>query len=128
MPADHLWGGTWDYDLYLPDRLLFYVPGLDRATDPEKMTVRPDAYRFASVTTERIGSSNYIRPAWWTRNITEFAESLFPSRISYRGYFPSPEFDTPITEHADPAVFVPYVRAVAQRAVATFQALAPGAR
>lgn len=128
MPADHLWGGTWHYDLYLPDRLLFYVPGLDRATDPEKMTVRPDAYSFASVTTERIGGSDYTRPAWWTRNIAEFAESLFPSRISYRGYFPSPGFDTPITEHADPAVFVPYVHAVAHRAVATIQALAPGAR
>lgn len=127
MPVDHLWGGRWDYGLYLPDRLLFFVPGLGRSRGPERTAVRPDAYRFATVTTERIHNSGYTRPAWWTRTVAEFAESLFPSQIYYRADFPgAPQLDTPMTDHADPAVLVPYIEAVTERAVAAFRNLAPG--
>ncbi|MFD5203056.1 hypothetical protein ACFWM7_23570 [Streptomyces sp. NPDC058375] len=114
VPMDHLpTGGHWDYDLYLPQRMFF--------------TER----HLATVVKERIGSSGSTRPAWWLREFDEFAESLFPVRITYGpglGWIGSDEICTRITDHADPDVFVPYVRAVAHSAMTTFRALMPSPR
>jgi hypothetical protein len=121
IPVGHLPIGEWDYDLYLPRRILF--------TCPNARSVSPGDYKFATVTNERVGNSHYTRFAWWKRNIAEFAEDLFPVWITYRMTFPGyTEVRTRITDHAEPATFIPYVHAVAQRAVATFQALVPDPR
>ncbi|SFB48788.1 hypothetical protein SAMN05216266_113216 [Amycolatopsis marina] len=119
VPVDHLPSGNWDVDLclYLPDRMLF--------------TPTPfGEYQFATVVSERIGSSDYTRPGWWKRDIEEFAEDLFPDWVTYHTAFsgigPDEDLRIPFTDHADPAVFVPYVRAVAQQALAGVRALVPG--
>ncbi len=113
VPVDHLWRGDWHYDLHLPDRRVL-TPG------------RRGGYEFASVTSTEIGNATR-RCSWSTRGVREFADTLFPDRVSYHqpyGY-DAEDVAIPMTDHADPADFVPYVEAVAQRAVAAFRALAP---
>lgn len=114
MPVGHLWAGDWDYDLYLPHRKLF-TPS------------RSGRYQFATVTSEDIANGMARRYKWWTRDVEEFAEDLFPAWITYRerDRVYNKQVRTPITNHADPAVYVPYVQAVAQRAAAVFHALVP---
>ncbi|MEV4890405.1 hypothetical protein AB0K48_13540 [Nonomuraea sp. NPDC055795] len=111
MPVDRLQNGEWDYDLYLPDRRLF-------------ARAESGKYYLATLGIEHIGCSPYTRNAWQKWRIEEFAEDLFPTWIIYRR--PSAmesDIRLPIIDHADPAAFVPYVEAVAERAVSAFQAL-----
>lgn len=119
IPVGHLRDGKWDYDLYLPRRMLF--------TRPHSTAVSPGDYLFATVTNERVGNSDNTRPAWWKRDIAEFANDLFPVTITYRERYPRhTAVRTRIADHADPAVFIPYIQAVARRTAVTFQALVPG--
>ncbi|MFC4468927.1 hypothetical protein ACFPH6_31125 [Streptomyces xiangluensis] len=119
IPLGHLPSeGMWDFDLYLPDRVFF-----QRWWDGK--------YSFATASTKRMGgSSDHRLPVWLEASIEEFTEGLFPAWISY---WPEDSYHwgdvrTPIVDHADPAVYVPYVHSVAEHAVAAFrgfQALMP---
>jgi hypothetical protein len=113
-PVSHLPAGDWDYDLYLPDQMLF-TPSLG-------------TYQLATVTSQDIANGLARRYSWWARDVERFAEDLFPAWITYRERYGMyyRHVHTPITNHADPAVYVPYVQSVAQRAVAAFHALVPG--
>ncbi|MFF0110612.1 hypothetical protein [Streptomyces hirsutus] len=67
-----------------------------------------------------------IQTEWREESIKEFTKGLFPTRITYHVWgYPDAAVRTRITDHADPAAFMPYVHAVAQHVVAGFQALVP---
>ncbi|KAB1945558.1 hypothetical protein F8271_07815 [Micromonospora sp. ALFpr18c] len=112
MPVGHLLGGRWDYDLYLPDRRLF--------------TPTMSGYQFATVTTESIANGMAQRHRWWKQGPEDFANSLVPAWISYtEQYGMYRHVRTPMVDHADPDVYVPYVQAVARLAVLPLRALTP---
>ncbi|NJP31011.1 hypothetical protein [Micromonospora thermarum] len=113
-PVGHLLAGDWDYDRYRPRRILLTPSVLDK-------------YELATVTSESIANGLATRYRWWTRDIEAFAEGIFPIRLTYRQrYHYSGDLRLRLPRHADPAVYIPYVQAVAERAAATFTALAPG--
>ncbi|MCS7480683.1 hypothetical protein ACFFQW_31980 [Umezawaea endophytica] len=114
IPVDHLWQGDWWYDLYLYDRL---------ALTP---TWRGD-YVFATPTSTEIGNGVARRHSWLTWTVAEFADNLFPDRVTYRQryHYDGKDVGIPMTDYADPAIFLPYVDAVTRHAVTVFRALAP---
>lgn len=59
------------------------------------------------------------------RDVELFRKHLFSAWVAYRERYRvySGEVRAPITDHADPAVYVLYVQAVARRVVAVFEAL-----
>lgn len=113
MPVGHM-QGEWHYDLYLQDRTLF-------------TPTRSGGYQCATVTSQRVANM-FTQHTWRKRDIEAFADELFPDSITYmtHHYLTFRSVRTPMTDHADPAIFVPYVQAVTHRAVAAFQALVPG--
>lgn len=113
IPVDHLWQGDWWYDLYLYDRLVL-TPGW-----------RGD-YRFATATSSEIANGMARRHSWLMWSVEEFADMLFPDIVTYRQryHFEADDVEIPMTDYADPAVFVPYVEAVARRVVGVFRELA----
>ncbi|MFJ9342086.1 hypothetical protein ACIRP0_22705 [Streptomyces sp. NPDC101733] len=112
VPTGHLYAGRWRYNAYLPDRIL--------------LTRGPSgAYGLAVVSSESIANGMATRYRWRDWEIERFAESLVPDRLAYHT---AHSFEVAvrlrITDHADPAVFVPYADAVARRATAAFRAIA----
>ncbi|MFD9360099.1 hypothetical protein [Streptomyces sp. NPDC060031] len=114
MPMGHLYAGQWRDDSYHPDRIL--------------LMRRPSgAYGLAVVTSERIANGLATRYGWWEWEIERFAQALVPDGLVYHT---THTFELAvrlrITDHADPAVFVPYADAVARRATAAFRTVAAG--
>jgi hypothetical protein len=114
MPMGHLYAGQWRDDSYQPSRIL--------------LMWRPSgAYGLAHVTSERIASGLATRYSWWEWEIERFAQALVPDGLVYHT---THTFEAAVrlrvTDHADPAVFVPYADAVARRATAAFRAVAAG--
>jgi hypothetical protein len=63
------------------------------------------------------------RTRWEFQDAATFADGLVPKRISYWSRDPlGGHVSVPITDHADPDAYVPYVRAVAERAATSFTA------
>jgi hypothetical protein len=112
--VDHLWQGDWWYDLYLYDRLVL-------------TPTRRGDYLFATPTSSEIGNGATRRHSWPTWTVEGFADNLFPDRVTYRQryHYDGKDVGIPMTDYADPAVFIPYVEAVARHAVAVLRALAP---
>nr|WSW57189.1 hypothetical protein OG513_00440 [Streptomyces sp. NBC_00998] len=112
MPTGHLYAGQWRGAAYHPDRIL--------------LVRRPSgAYGLASVTSESIANGMATRYKWWEREIEGFAQALVPERLDYHAAHTfQVAVSLRITDHADPAVFVPYADAVARRATAAFRAMA----
>ncbi|MGM1063413.1 hypothetical protein [Saccharothrix sp. Mg75] len=101
VPVAHLWTGEWDHDLTPPGAAL--------------LTPRRDDHAVA-----------VPGPRWWVRDVADFAESLFPTRLTHRGrHRDDNRLTLPLVEHADPAHYEPHVRAAATRAAAAFTALRP---
>ncbi|MEO6086897.1 MAG: hypothetical protein ABIQ18_27675 [Umezawaea sp.] len=111
IPTGHLWRGRWYYDLHLPRRKVLTPGGRGE-------------YELAGVTNSEPGDTH----TWWTQSLWDFADDLFPDRVVYRQLYryQADDVEIPMAHYADPADFVPYVEAVAQRAVEVFRALAPG--
>ncbi|MEU4728830.1 hypothetical protein [Streptomyces sp. NPDC023588] len=114
MPTGHLYAGQWRADAYHPDRIL--------------LMRRPSgAYGLAVVSTESIANGMATRYTWWEWEIERFAKALVPDRLAYHTtHTLEVAVRLRLTDHADPAVFVPYAEAVARRATAAFRALAAG--
>jgi hypothetical protein len=115
IPTDHLWRGDWDYGPHLPDRKVL-TPGWS------------GEYGFADVAGTELGNAATRRHTWWTQAPRVFADRLFPDRVVYRQRYRhvAEDVEIPMAHYADPADFVPYVEAVARRAVAILRALVPG--
>jgi hypothetical protein len=112
MPVSHRLAGDWEYDLYLPDRVLLtpsHWPG----------------YGLATVTEQVLGNGRVRHHSWSIWDIETFGARLFPTTMTYRERYGDyhARLETRLPRHADPAAYVPYVEAVAQRAVAAFTAL-----
>ncbi|MFF4105121.1 hypothetical protein [Streptomyces sp. NPDC001903] len=116
MPTGHLNAGRWEDDVYHPDRML--------------LTRSPfGAYGLAVVTSENIGNGLATLYKWQEWDIEEFAQALLPELLDYTmTHAFEVSVSLPITDHADPAVFVPYAEEVARRATAAFRAVAAGHR
>ncbi|MET9605229.1 hypothetical protein ABZZ17_09190 [Streptomyces sp. NPDC006512] len=114
MPTGHLYAGRWRDGSYHPDRIL--------------LVRRPSgAYALAVVTSESIANGLATRYTWWEREIEQFAQALVPDGlVHYTAHTFEPAVRLRLTDHADPAVFVPYADAVARRATAAFRAVAAG--
>ncbi|MFE3249091.1 hypothetical protein [Streptomyces sp. NPDC059209] len=112
-PVDHLHGEWRLYRGLLPSRILF--------------TRKSDGYELATVYSESHSSYPLFKQhRWQKQGIEEFAERLFPVEIYLHDHRYKTLFSARLTDHVDPAVFVPYVQAVSKRAVDAFHALGPG--
>jgi hypothetical protein len=106
IPVSHIRHGEWKYYLHLPGKKILIPRGA-----------------IASPHTETLKGNIGERTRWSFQNAAAFADDLVPRTIYYRsrdGFGGS--VSVPITEHADPDAYVPYVRAVAERATASFTA------
>ncbi|CAM5650369.1 hypothetical protein SAVIM338S_06506 [Streptomyces avidinii] len=114
MPTGHLYAGQWRDDAYHPDRML--------------LMRRPSgAYGLTAVTKESIANGMATRYEWRDRDIEQFARTLLPDGLfHHRSHDFAVAARVRVTDHADPAVFVPYAEAVARRATAAFRAMATG--
>lgn len=118
MPMGHLYAGEWRHDVYLPDRILL-------------MRGPSGAYGLAVVISERIANGPATRYRWGEGEIERFAQALVPHRLAHHTAHTSEvAVRLRVTDHADPAVFVPHADAdadaVARRATAAFRAMAAG--
>jgi hypothetical protein len=107
IPVSHIPGGEWHYFLHLPSRKIL----LPRAA-------------IASATTETLKNSIGTRHHWSIKDAGTFANFLLPRTMLYRNVHDllGDSIYVPMTEHADPDAYVPYVRAVAECAAAAFTA------
>lgn len=112
MPMGHRDAGQWRTNEYHPDRIL--------------LMRRPSgAYGLALAHSERIANGLVTRYRWQEWEIEEFAQCLVPDNLVHRTtHTLQVAVRLRITDHADPAVFVPYADAVASRATAAFRAVA----
>ncbi|MCX5195670.1 hypothetical protein OOK31_17455 [Streptomyces sp. NBC_00249] len=114
MPTGHLNAGQWHHNAYHLSRIL--------------LMRRPSgAYGLAVVTSERIANGLATRYGWREWEIEPFAQALVPDQLAHHTtHTYEVAVRLRITDHADPAVFVPYAEAVACRATAAFRAAAAG--
>jgi hypothetical protein len=110
IPVSHIPHGEWQYYLHLPGRKILIPRGA-----------------IASSSTETLKNSIGERTRWSFSSAATFADDLVPRRIYYwsRDSFGG-HISVPITDHADPDAYVPYVRAVAERATTSFTAFLAG--
>ncbi|MDJ0347207.1 hypothetical protein QMK19_39100 [Streptomyces sp. H10-C2] len=114
-----------------PDRPLFPGESVDwhyRSHQPRFRLFTVDGrgcYGLAYETTNLRGGYGSVEE-WRVEDIDLFARNLFPVWIFDKPSYSEGRYPVrlPVVDHADPAVFVPCVDAVAQRAVEHFQALA----
>ncbi|AYG78204.1 hypothetical protein DWB77_00311 [Streptomyces hundungensis] len=114
VPAVGLEDKDWHYQLYLPSSRVFAV-------------YRSGEFGLADEHGSKIPSGGYgTTYTWFKRTIDQFAEELFRNRVII---FRPPGHDGhrsyPMTDHADPDVYEPYVEAVAEQTAAHFHALLP---
>ncbi|MFJ6723219.1 hypothetical protein, partial [Streptomyces sp. NPDC091259] len=114
VPAGCVEDKDWHYQLYLPSDQIFTVD-------------RSGGFGFAREYGSKIPSGGYgTTYSWFIRTIEQFAQELIRNEIIA---FRAPGHDGhqayPMTDHADPDVYVPYVEAVTERTVAHFRALLP---
>ncbi|MEU6896145.1 hypothetical protein ABZ934_31235 [Streptomyces sp. NPDC046557] len=114
VPAGCVEDKDWHYQLYLPSDHIFTV-------------YRSGEFGFAREHGSKIPSGGYgTTYTWIKRNIEQFAEELIHNEIiAFRAPGHQGHQAYPMTDHADPDAYVPYVEAVAERAAANFHALLP---
>ncbi|MFJ6054752.1 hypothetical protein [Streptomyces sp. NPDC092307] len=105
----------WHYQLFLPAEQIFTVNSSGE-------------FGFANESRSMIPPGGYgYRYTWFKQSIEQFAEGLIHSEIiAFEALGRDDRLTFPMTDHADPDAYVPYVEAVAERAVAHFRALIPG--
>ncbi|MBT2452978.1 hypothetical protein J7F03_39325 [Streptomyces sp. ISL-43] len=105
----------WHYQLFLPSDRIFTVN-------------RSGEFGFATESRSMIPPGGYgYRYKWLKQSIEQFAERLIHTEIiAFRALGRDGHLTFPMTDHADPDAYVPYVEAVAERAAARFHALIPG--
>jgi hypothetical protein len=124
IPVGHLALGDWNYELDLRDRVVLrrlYPGGYGLANVSGPWSLTP----FRGLGFNNGTGPNY---RWVTEDIERFAEDLIPTWITYRERH-APYVDvlrTRLPRHVDPAVYIPYVQAVAERAATAFTALVAG--
>ncbi|MGW7331704.1 hypothetical protein ACWGIU_24585 [Streptomyces sp. NPDC054840] len=105
----------WHYQLFLPSDQILTVnsSGEFGFAKESKSMIPPGGYGY--------------RYEWFKQSIEQFAEGLIRTEIiAFRALGRDDHLTFPMTDHADPDAYVPYVEAVAERAAARFRALIPG--
>ncbi|MET9324621.1 hypothetical protein ABZX75_31345 [Streptomyces sp. NPDC003038] len=116
VPPGYIDEKGWLYDLFLPSDEIFTVN-------------KSGEFGFASELRWRRPGGYGYEYTWSKQSTEQFTESLIPTEIiAVRALAGNDHLTFPMTDHADPDAYVPYVEAVAERAAAHFHALIPGQR